>query len=204
MQDFWLLNGFFVALGLIHISVSLIFIMSAKPLSPNTSRQTVGYNLLVSGLLISLTATVILILGKSLSLLVVAVINLAITFISLRLNLFHARERDPILTRTNEPEDTATEIELEVAANRQPRAIADRQLSTPKLRVEIAPELFAELKEISGDVSVAMDEAIRWWLRRRLIDSDCDDLADRLERKNMSSTESWRSHQKSQQHRWND
>ena len=201
MQDFWLLNGFFVALGLIHISIALIFIVSAKRLNPNFSRQTVAYNLLVSGLLISLTATVILILGRSLSLLVVAVINLAITFISLRLNLFHARERDPILTHTNTPQDTTTEIELE--ANRQSHAITDRQLSTPKLRVEIAPELFAELKEISGDVSVAMDEAIRWWLRRRLIDtdSDCDDLVDR---KNMSSTEFWRSPQKSQQDKWND
>ncbi len=201
MQDFWLLNGFFVALGLIHISVSLVFIVSEKRLNPTSSRQTAGYNLLVSGLLISLTATVILVLGKSLSLLVIAAINLAITFISLRLNLFHARERHPILTRTNEPQDTATELKIE--ANRQPRAIADRQLSTPKLRVEIAPELFAELQEISGDASVAMDEAIRWWLRRRLIDidSDCDDL---VNRKNMSSTESWRSPQKSQQYKWND
>ena len=192
MQDFWLLNGFFVALGLIHISISLIFIVSAKRLNPTSSRQTIGYSLLVSGLLISLTATMILILGKSLSLLVVAVINLAITLISLRFNLFYSREKCPILTRTNETENIATEIE----PNRQSHAIADRQLSTPKLRIEIAPELFAELQEISGDPSVAMDEAIRWWLRRRFTDSD----SDLIDRKNMSSPESWRS----QQHKWND
>lgn len=228
MQDFWLLNGFFLAIGLIHISISLIFIMSARQLkarnlnklavlqlNPIFSRETVGYNLLVSGLLICLTAIVILIVGKSISLLVAAAINLAITFISSRLNLFHDPEIYPIVTsRPNETEDMAnmtkqtsemiadisTYTSNEDELNAQSPAIADR-LPTAKLRVEISPELFAELEEIAGDPSAAMDEAIRWWLRCRLIDHDSD-LSDRKssDRKDMNSTKSWRSLQE----KWND
>jgi hypothetical protein len=228
MQDFWLLNSFFLALGLIHISISLIFILSARqlkartfnkftvpPLNPIFSRETVGYNLLVSGLLISVTAIVILIVGKSISLLVAAVINLAITFISLRLNLFHSTERYSIVTsRPNETEDiaNATEQTSEMIAhistygsnvnelNNLSVTIADL-LPTPKLRVEISSELFAELEEIAGDPSAAVDEAIRWWLRRRLIEHDQDLIGRKsIDRKDMNSTESWRI----QQGKWND
>lgn len=37
-------------------------------------------------------------------------------------------------------------------------------------KVEIAPDLLTELKEISNDPTAIIDEAIRWWLRRRTFD----------------------------------
>jgi hypothetical protein len=49
-------------------------------------------------------------------------------------------------------------------------------------KVEIAPELLTELKEISDDPAAVIDEAIRWWLRRRMLDvlDASDDRPDRL------------------------
>ena len=49
-------------------------------------------------------------------------------------------------------------------------------------KVDIAPELLTELKEISDDPAAVIDEAIRWWLRRRMLDvlDASDDRPDRL------------------------
>jgi hypothetical protein len=38
-------------------------------------------------------------------------------------------------------------------------------------KVDIAPELLTELLEISDNPAAIVDEAIRWWLRRRNVDS---------------------------------
>lgn len=38
-------------------------------------------------------------------------------------------------------------------------------------KVDIAPELLTELLEISNNPAAIVDEAIRWWLRRRNVDS---------------------------------
>jgi hypothetical protein len=38
-------------------------------------------------------------------------------------------------------------------------------------KVDIAPELLTELLEISNNPAAIIDEAIRWWLRRRKVDS---------------------------------
>ncbi len=223
MQDFWLLNGFFFALGLIYIIISLIFIFSPNPCNPKNrseltlksvkpnSRKIFGYNLLVTGLLISLTAALILILGQSVNLLVLAAINLAVTFIALRLNLFHDAENAPMPTiRSNENEEfrenvsnreTNREMMIPIAtqsteANLITEPIADQPVLASKPCIEISPELFAELTEISNDPTAAVDEAIRSWLRRRLVDDDSISP----NRKNLRSSESWRVQQQS----WND
>jgi len=212
-------------LGLIHIIISLIFIFSPKPRNSrnrnklilksfkSNSRKIFGYNLLVSGLLISLTAALILIFGQSVNLLVLAAINLAVTFIALRLNLFHDAENAPMPTiRSNENEDFAEnassrennrEMMIPIATQ-SPEAdlitetnlIANQPVLASKPCIEISPELFAELIEVSNDPTAAVDEANRWWLRRRLVDDDSINP----NRKNLRSTESWRVQQQS----WND
>ena len=65
--------------------------------------------------------------------------------------------------------------------------------------VEIAPELLKELKEISNDPAAAVDEAVRWWLRRRTLEV-LDASPDRKYRVGLSSYGS----QRSQQDLWND
>ncbi len=230
MQDFWLLNGFFLALGLTHIIVALIFIFRAKPRNlrnrseltmkqskPTISKKMIGYNLLVTGLLISLTATLILILGQSINLLVLAAINLAVTFLALRLNLFDDAEIASMKTiNTNENEqfsenlpsreisremissiDTlSTEIALITAPSESVNQSANQTTTAYKPCIEIAPDLLAELTEISSDPTATVDEAIRWWLRRRLVDDDSINPS----RKSLRSNESWRAQQQS----WND
>jgi hypothetical protein len=49
-------------------------------------------------------------------------------------------------------------------------------------KVDIAPELLTELKEISDNPAAVIDEAIRWWLRRRTFDvlDASDDRPDRM------------------------
>ncbi len=229
MQDFWLLNGFFLAIGLIHILIALITILSDAPynlrnvnglgqIQLTNSRKAVGYNLLVTGLIISLTATLILILAQSTNLLVVAAINLAVTFIAIRLHLFHDAEIVPMLTiRTNEADkssENTNELNREVGIenianytetnqavlalnmdNTESIAVDIPQSPSRKTYVEISPELFAELTEISNNPTAAVDEAIRWWLRRRLVVEN-----DSPNRKSLRSSESWRS----QQSQWND
>ncbi|PZV13535.1 MAG: hypothetical protein DCF20_14860 [Pseudanabaena sp.] len=66
-------------------------------------------------------------------------------------------------------------------------------------KVEIAPELLKEIKEISSDPATVIDEAIRWWLRRRTLDV-LNSSDDRPYRVGMRSNRS----QRSQQDLWND
>ncbi|MBD2188244.1 hypothetical protein [Pseudanabaena mucicola] len=222
MQDFWLLNGFFLALGLVYITIALVFIFGTrqrgsrvrpeppvKTSKPVVSRKTVGYNFLATGVLISLTAAILLLLGQAVNLLVLAAINLAVTFTALRINLFHDAESAYMPTiRNNEteqftdqfPQDQSTITILEEIID-TPLIVEEISQETPieanrKPYVEISPELFAELAEISSDPAAAVDEAIRWWLRRRIVEQD----SDRPNRRSLRSSESWRSQQQS----WND
>ena len=59
-------------------------------------------------------------------------------------------------------------------------------------KVDIAPELLTELKEISDDPTAIIDEAIRWWLRRRTFEV-LDASDDRPDRMGMRSNKSRRS-----------
>lgn len=239
MQDFWLLNGFFLALGLIHIIISLVFLSSTKlrssrnrsKLKPKSfkssnSKKIIGYNLLVTGLIISSTAALILWLGQSINLLVLAAINLAVTFTALKLHLFHDAESASMQAiRINENNERAefteeltkdfpyqsipnqdirqekipsTEMEpLESALNLSSDSEEQNypQALSRKHYVEISPEIFAELSEISDDPSASVDQAIRWWLRRRLVDTESS-----ASRTSLRSSASWRS----QQQNWND
>jgi hypothetical protein len=227
MQDFWLLNGFFLALGLVYITIALVFIFGTrqrgsrirpeppvKTSKPVVSKKTVGYNFLATGVLISLTAAIILLLGQAVNLLVLAAINLAVTFIALRINLFHDAESASMPTiRNNETEQFADQFPDQFPQSdpsmTNPESTIDAPLNTVeeisqetpieaslKTYVEISPELFAELTEISSDPAAAVDEAIRWWLRRRIVEQD----SDRPNRRSLRSSESWRSQQQS----WND
>lgn len=230
MQDFWLLNGFFLALGLVYITIALVFIFGTKqrgsriypepPLKTGksvVSKKTVGYNFLATGVLISLTAAILLLLGQSVNLLVLAAINLAVTFIALRINLFHDAESAAMPTiRNNETEQFIDQFVDQISEQfpqdqpnmtipaeiiDPPLAVAEISQETPieanrKPYVEISPELFAELTEISSDPAAAVDEAIRWWLRRRIVEQD----SERPNRRSLRSSESWRSQQQS----WND
>jgi hypothetical protein len=223
MQDFWLINGFFLGLGLIYIIVSLIFIFSAKlrniskrrslslrTINANLSNQKVGYNLLISGLIITATATLILIFGKSLNLMPSIAINLIVTLIA---HLFHnPRLHDPRnnidptiidsfqnvdLIENGLTGETRIEINTEMNVPNDPTefVVADAPESGRQHSIEISPEIFAELIEISDDPAATVDEAIRWWLRRRIVVDN-----DSTSRKSLRSSESWRA----QQQNWND
>ena len=65
--------------------------------------------------------------------------------------------------------------------------------------IEISPELFKELLEISNNPAATVDEAIRWWLRRRTLDT-MKSVADRRDRPGVRSHRSWKSLEES----WND
>jgi hypothetical protein len=58
-------------------------------------------------------------------------------------------------------------------------------------KVDIAPDLLTELKEISNDPAAMIDEAIRWWLRRRTFDI-LDSSSDRQDRVGLKSNSSKR------------
>jgi hypothetical protein len=83
-----------------------------------------------------------------------------------------------------------------------PDAIAN-QANLPAIdqidKVNISPELLTELWKISDNPALIVDEAIRWWLRRR----DADDLdngnRDRRRPVGLRSHDS-----RSSQHLWND
>ncbi|PZU93693.1 MAG: hypothetical protein DCE90_16055 [Pseudanabaena sp.] len=236
MQDFWLLNGFFLALGLIHIIISLVFLSSSKsrnprhrsefttkPFKSSNSKKVTGYNLLVTGLIISAIALLSLWLGQSVNLLVLAAINLATTFTALRLHLFHVvenvanqsihspekaelieEESQNFPQKSNLNQDirseklSSNEMEpLESALNLSvnPEVQNQAQALPRKHYVEVSPEIFAELSEISDNPSASVDEAIRWWLRRRLVDNESS-----ASRTSLRSSASWRS----QQQNWND
>jgi hypothetical protein len=83
-----------------------------------------------------------------------------------------------------------------------PDAIADQANLTEidlTYKVNIAPELLTELWEISDNPALIVDEAIRWWLRRR--NADDLDNGNRDRRRPVGV----RSHDlRSSQHLWND
>ena len=231
MQDFWLLNGFFVVLGLVYLIVSLVFIFRARPrnsknrdrwtaIPSKTSKKIIGYNLLVTGLLISCTAGLLLIFGQliNLNLLVAAAINLTITLIAQRLHLFQNPINDPdfapmpfsndqsqpvieaIQAPQNQLDPSPANFESDLSMDSHSGMTIDSSpdhsaIAPRRPSVEISPEIYAELVEISSDPSAAVEEAIRWWLRRRLVDISTDS-----NRPSLRSSESWRS----QQNKWND
>jgi len=83
-----------------------------------------------------------------------------------------------------------------------PESITDTNQATPPLndltyKVDIAPELLTELLEISDNPAEIVDEAIRWWLRRRNVDSLDSDTRHRRYSVGISAT-------RSLQNRWND
>jgi hypothetical protein len=67
-------------------------------------------------------------------------------------------------------------------------------------KVDIAPELLTELWEISNNPAAIVDEAIRWWLRRRNIDDLDSGMRDRRYQVGLRSHDAIRS----SQHLWND
>jgi hypothetical protein len=75
--------------------------------------------------------------------------------------------------------------------------IVDPSESDGKYSIKISPEIFAELMEISSDPTATVDEAIRWWLRRRSVDNNSTSTS----RRSLRSSDSWRSQQ---QKNWND
>jgi hypothetical protein len=66
-------------------------------------------------------------------------------------------------------------------------------------KVNIAPELLTELCEISDNPATIVDEAIRWWLRRRNADDLDSGHRDRRHPVGLRSHDS-----RSSQHLWND
>jgi len=67
-------------------------------------------------------------------------------------------------------------------------------------KIDISPELLTELLEISNNPAAIIDEAIRWWLRRRTIDDLDSGMRDRRYPVGLSSYDSRRS----QKDLWND
>ncbi len=66
-------------------------------------------------------------------------------------------------------------------------------------KVAISPDLFTELLEISNNPAETVDEAIRWWLRRRTLNA----LETSIDRRDRLSSRSYSS-KRSQQELWND
>ncbi len=80
----------------------------------------------------------------------------------------------------------------------------DIPVSSPEAdlyKIEISPELFTELLEISNNPAETVDEAIRWWLRRRTLYA-LESSIDRGDRDRLSSRSY--SSKKSQPELWND
>jgi len=71
---------------------------------------------------------------------------------------------DPI----NQPLPSAPEF---ITATNQANLPAIDLTDDLAYKVDIAPELLTEILEISDNPAVIVDEAIRWWLRRRNVDS---------------------------------
>lgn len=91
------------------------------------------------------------------------------------------------------PLELSTDIQAETSD--LPRTDSDMY------KIAISPELFTELLEISNNPAETVDEAIRWWLRRRTLNT-LENSIDR-DRRNRLSSSSYSS-KKSQQELWND
>ena len=97
--------------------------------------------------------------------------------------LINYPETNPaIVTLAIEPESIEVDLEVDLT-----------------YKVDIAPDLLTELKEISNDPAAMIDEAIRWWLRRRTFDI-LDSSSDRQDRVGLKSNSSKRLSQSL----WND
>ncbi|MDX2257084.1 MAG: hypothetical protein NW214_16350 [Pseudanabaenaceae cyanobacterium bins.39] len=83
--------------------------------------------------------------------------------------------------------------------NSQTNHVGAVSKDVPSYSVDISPELFIELLEISNNPAATVDEAIRWWLRRRTLDT-MGAVQDRRDRLGMRSHRSLRSLQNT----WND
>ena len=68
----------------------------------------------------------------------------------------------------------------------------EKETITSSYSIEISPELFKELLEISNNPAATVDEAIRWWLHRRNLDA-IGAIKDRRDRLGMRSHRSWKS-----------
>ncbi len=97
----------------------------------------------------------------------------------------------------HEPNLTETAVEL-LTTQLEPTVVIEPEVDLTN-KVEISPELLTELREISNDPAAIIDEAIRWWLRRRTLDV-LDSSPDRKYRVGMRSDSSKRS----LQDLWND
>jgi hypothetical protein len=91
-------------------------------------------------------------------------------------------------------ESPSLNVDLSTNPLSKPLSEADTSYS-----VEISPELFKELLEISNNPAATVDEAIRWWLRRRTLDT-INSVNDRRDRLGLRSHRSWKSLEES----WND
>jgi hypothetical protein len=97
-----------------------------------------------------------------------------------------------------------TAIAVNSSSNVQRESLA-LDVNTSKIEVgvsysiEISPELFKELLEISNNPAATVDEAIRWWLRRRTLDT-LKPVDDRRDRSGMRSHQS----RKFLENSWND
>lgn len=97
---------------------------------------------------------------------------------------------------------TTSAPDSEANRNVQPEALDLNSSSTEvstSYSIEISPELFKELLEISNNPAATVDEAIRWWLRRRTLDT-IGSVGDRRDRSGMRSHQS----RKSLENSWND
>lgn len=98
--------------------------------------------------------------------------------------------------------NTSTLIDLPELITDMQNETVDHHDANPEsdmYKVAISPDLFTELLEISNNPAETVDEAIRWWLRRRTL----NDLETSIERRDRLSSRSYRSN-RSQQELWND
>jgi hypothetical protein len=86
----------------------------------------------------------------------------------------------------------------------EPITVETAQTNPPEIdltyKVDISPELLTELLEISDNPAAIIDEAIRWWLRRRTVDDLDSGMRDRRYPVGLRSHDSRRS----SQNLWND
>jgi hypothetical protein len=98
--------------------------------------------------------------------------------------------------------NTSISIDLPELITDMQNETGDRPDANPEsdmYKVAISPDLFTELLEISNNPAETVDEAIRWWLRRRTLNA----LETSIDRRDRLSSRSYSS-KRSQQELWND
>ena len=93
----------------------------------------------------------------------------------------------------------APSLNVDLSTNSLSRPLSKPLEADTAYSIEISPELFKELLEISNNPAATVDEAIRWWLRRRTLDT-INSVSDRRDRLGLRSHRSWKSLEES----WND